>query len=181
MKILMWITEKVKDYGIKKVSLVVGVIIVIAYIFSKLWGIEKDVVIRPYAITDQSLSEDVRIEVTRTGKISDGYSLASVTTELLSGVSSEVELISTFNDLQEVSEQVRTKKETLIIPSGAGWCSMGEIKLYMWTRTGKHFLTEQEFSEIHMVVLCDGSYMSVSMDSNLANIAFGVSIETGTY
>lgn len=177
-KILEWCANKVKLYGVKKFSICVGAIICFLLFLHFLWGLEKDVNVESMGM-GTTLSEPRELSVIRTGKISDGFSLMSISKDLASGISSETEVMSTFDELLSLSKDVNTKKEKLVIPDKAGYSELGDMELYMWKRSGKHFLTGAEFSEIHVVFLYGGQYIEGSMDANLANVALGTNLQVG--
>lgn len=178
MGILNWLINKIEVYGIKKCFIFVVAALASISIVIVLWSLEKDVEIEPLVMATSTLSDAREISVIRRGKISDGYSIGSLSHDLISGINSNTEAISSFEELLSASDSAKTKKEKLLIPKGAGYCELGGLGLYTWKKTGKHFLTGVEFAEIHAVYLYEGQYIEASLE---ANMGFGASVQTGTY
>lgn len=178
VKVLDWLGDKLRTHGLKKCILFFVAVAASLSAIIILWSLEKDVKVAPYVEATTTLSNSREISVIRRTKLNDGYSLSSISKDLISGISSKAEVISVFDEVISAGDNVRTKKEKMIIPKGAGYTEFAGIGIYNWKRTGKHFLTGTEFSEIHAVYLYEGQYIKASL---MANMGFNADIQTGTY
>ena len=181
MDFIVRLFRKISDLGVKRcLYILIGVVVVILVIRFA-WGLEKNVKISPIVQTTSILDETKIIKVTRTMKSSDGFSLGSISSDVISGISNEAETISAFNKLVSACDDASTKKENLKIPSGAGFSDFGGIGIYIWKKTGQHFITGVDFQEIHAVILFNGQYIEAQFFSKIQNLSMGAEIQGGTY
>ena len=169
------------EYGEKKVIttivIVISSIIAIVALLFLLGSIETNVKIGRMR-EGEEVQEKIEIPVLREGKVSEGFSLDSMIMDGFISFNSEMEAISTFGDMVEACDNMTEKKERLIIPKGAGMSSLGDISIYMWSRSGEYLLTGNEFKETHAILVMGDGYVYVVLDANL--IGFGTTIETGS-
>lgn len=171
----------VKRIGTKNFFLGVGIIVICFGIISFLWKLEKNVAVKPILDSGNIVEEEKKIEVIRMTKAGDGFSAISFTTDFISGISSETETINAFNELVSACKDSSKKKQTILIPQGAGFTDFGGIGIYTWVKTGRHLLTGSDFSEMQAIIFFEGQYASISFHAKLSSISMGVDIETGTY
>lgn len=166
----------VKEYGISTI-LIIGVsFIAIILLFFSLGSIETNVKIGRMKESIR-VEEETEIPVIREGQLEEGFSLDSIIVDGFISFSSEAEAVSTFVDMVEACENMTEKNEKLIVPESAGTASLGNIIIYMWSRSGERLLTKKEFKEIHAILIMGDGYVYVVLDANL--IGFGTTIETG--
>lgn len=183
-KVLKWCGRKLEDLvltlGLTKslVFLVAFCVLIggIIYLFSWLGSIETNVKIGRMKESVE-VQEEIVISVTREAKVSDGYSIGSMLWDGVTSFSSEADAITAFNDLTEACDNMSDKKETLVIPQGAGGASLDSISIYMWSKSGKYLLTGKEFTETHAVLIMGEGYVYIVLDGS--KLGFGATAETG--
>lgn len=64
-----------------------------------------------------------------------------------------------FNNLAVACENITPTEDIIFLPHRAGKISFGEIDVYSWNKTDKHFLSNKRFSEIHVVLFVGDQYI----------------------
>lgn len=178
------IDNLVDEYGLKKCLIMCGVIGIalsaIIFLLIFCWNLETDVTITPVISTQEVLQEDKEVMVTRTAKMNEGISIDSFLIEAISSMNSDIEAIALFNDLAKACDNVGQKEEVINLPKGAGEIIFEDIGVYGWTRKGKHFLSDKEFLEIHVVLFMSGEYVEAYIYSS-ERLKLDVGVTMGTY
>ena len=165
--LLKWIEKQLENllehYGFKKCiigTMIIGTTVMhLLILFNLLWNMETDISVNPIISMQEVLQEDKEVLVTRTNEMSEGISISSLSVDVISSISSEAEAITLFNDLAEACHSVSQKDKVIVLPKGAGEILFEKIGVYTWTRSGKHFLSDKEFSEIHVVLFMEEQYI----------------------
>lgn len=125
------------------------------------------------------VEEEQTIEVTRTSQMDADASVSSIAFDLLTGMRSEVEVVKNLQELAEGCASIAQKKQTLLIPKGAGAAEYEGIRVYTWVETSENRFINAKTGKIHAALLYNHEYVAASCSGSWLD--FDVTVEVGTY
>ncbi len=186
IKFLKWLGKQIQKllerYGWKKciiATLLLATCVAISVrVFNCLWNKETDISVKPIiSMQDDVLQEDKEVLVTRTSKMNQGISISSLAYDNISSINSETQAIELFNELADVCDSISQKDEVITLPKGAGETVLEKISVYTWKKSGKYFLGDNEFSELHVVLFMEQKYIEAYIySSDRMKVDVGVSM-----